>query len=52
MFFRFDSASKIILLAWVNDDDTMRAYGSRTVPTRPSKVCWKAVILPTISKRC
>lgn len=30
LFFRFDSASKIIVFAWVNDDDTLRAYGSRT----------------------
>ncbi|WP_425484192.1 type II toxin-antitoxin system YhaV family toxin [Allomesorhizobium camelthorni] len=30
LFFRFDSASKIIVLAWVNDDDTLRAYGSKT----------------------
>jgi toxin YhaV len=30
LFFRFDSASKLIVLAWVNDEDTLRAYGSRT----------------------
>lgn len=30
LFFRFDSASKIIVLAWVNDDETLRAYGSKT----------------------
>ena len=30
LFFRFDTASRIIVLAWVNDDDTLRAYGSRT----------------------
>jgi toxin YhaV len=30
LFFRFDSASKIIVFAWVNDDETLRAYGSRT----------------------
>ncbi|KQT65119.1 MULTISPECIES: type II toxin-antitoxin system YhaV family toxin [unclassified Aureimonas] len=29
LFFRFDSASRIIVLAWVNDDATLRAYGSR-----------------------
>ena len=28
-FFRFDSASRIIVVAWVNDDRTLRAYGSR-----------------------
>ena len=29
LFFRFDTASKIILYAWVNDETTLRAYGSR-----------------------
>lgn len=30
LFFRFDSSAKVIILAWVNDEDTLRAYGSRT----------------------
>jgi len=30
LFFRFDSASRIIVLAWVNDDETLRTYGSKT----------------------
>ncbi len=30
LFFRFDSASRIIVIAWVNDDRTLRAYGSRS----------------------
>mgnify|MGYP000277131377 FL=1 len=30
LFFRFDSLSKIIIYAWVNDGDTLRAYGSKT----------------------
>lgn len=30
LFFRFDSKAKVIVLAWVNDDLTLRAYGSRT----------------------
>lgn len=30
LFFRFDSASKVIVLGWVNDTGTLRAYGSRT----------------------
>ncbi|MDW4551666.1 type II toxin-antitoxin system YhaV family toxin [Defluviimonas sp. D31] len=30
LFFRFDSASKVILLAWVNDEGTKRAYESKT----------------------
>lgn len=28
LFFRFDSAAKIIVYAWVNDEDTKRAYES------------------------
>lgn len=30
LFFRFHSESKIIVLAWVNDDETKRAYDSKT----------------------
>jgi toxin YhaV len=30
LFFRFDSASRIIVLAWVNDEATLRAYGEKT----------------------
>lgn len=30
LFFRFDSAARIIVLAWVNDETTLRAYGART----------------------
>lgn len=30
LFFRFDAAAKVVVLAWVNDKDTKRAYGSRT----------------------
>ena len=30
LFFRFDARSKIIVLAWVNDEKTLRAFGSRT----------------------
>ncbi|MBS1304100.1 type II toxin-antitoxin system YhaV family toxin [Loktanella sp. SALINAS62] len=29
-FFRFDSNAKVIVLAWVNDEKTLRAYGSKT----------------------
>lgn len=28
LFFRYHKASKVIILAWVNDDGTKRAYGS------------------------
>ena len=30
LFFRFNSAAKIIVLAWVNDERSLRAYNSRT----------------------
>lgn len=30
VFFRFDSKAKIIIYCWVNDEDTLRAYGSKT----------------------
>lgn len=30
LFFRFHIESKIIVYAWVNDDDTKRAYGSKS----------------------
>jgi len=30
LYFRYDTTSKIIITAWVNDDSTRRAYGSKT----------------------
>lgn len=30
LFFRYDSRSKVIIFAWVNDETTLRAYGSKT----------------------
>jgi len=30
LFFRFDSTSKTIIYAWVNDEETLRSYGSKT----------------------
>lgn len=30
LFFRFSSAANVIVLAWVNDEQTRRAYGSKT----------------------
>lgn len=30
LFYRFDSSAKVIVLAWVNDEDTKRAYDSKT----------------------
>lgn len=30
LFFRFDSGARVIVLAWMNDEKTLRAYGSRS----------------------
>lgn len=32
LFFRFDSTSRIIIYAWVNDENTLRKAGARTDP--------------------
>ena len=32
LFFRFDSKTRIIIFAWVNDDSTLRASGSKKDP--------------------
>ena len=32
LFFRFDSKSKIIIFAWVNDADTLRSSGGKSDP--------------------
>ena len=29
LFFRYDSRAKVIIYAWVNDNDTLRTYGSK-----------------------
>lgn len=32
LFFRFDSASRVIIFAWVNDEHSLRSSGSKTDP--------------------
>ena len=32
LFFRFDTKTRIIIFAWVNDENTLRASGSKTDP--------------------
>lgn len=32
LFFRFDSKTRIIVFAWVNDENTLRSSGSKTDP--------------------
>ena len=37
LFFRFGSEAKIIVFAWVNDEQTLRTYGSKTDADRVFK---------------
>ena len=37
LFFRFSSSAKTILFAWVNDEKTLRTYGSKTDAYRTFK---------------
>lgn len=30
LFFRYDTRAKVIIYAWINDDENLRAYGSKT----------------------
>jgi toxin YhaV len=30
LFFRYDTAAKVIIFAWVNDETTLRTYGAKT----------------------
>lgn len=30
LFFRYDSRTRIVILAWVNDQNTLRTYGAKT----------------------
>ena len=32
LFFRFDSTSRVIIFAWVNDENTLRSAGSKSDP--------------------
>ncbi len=32
LFFRFDSKTKIVIFAWVNDENTLRSSGAKTDP--------------------
>ena len=32
LFFRFDSKTKIVIFAWVNDENTLRSSGSKSDP--------------------
>lgn len=30
LFFRFETKAKVVIYSWFNDDETLRAYGSKT----------------------
>jgi toxin YhaV len=52
LFFRFDSKSRVIIFAWINDEHTLRAAGSKN---DPYAVCKRMLILGTlrtIGMRC
>ncbi len=36
LFFRYHAPSKVLVLAWVNDEDSKRAYESSDSPSRPT----------------
>lgn len=37
LFFRYDSRAKIIVFAWVNDEQTLRSAGSKSDPFLSTK---------------
>ncbi|SUA21568.1 Toxin YhaV [Neisseria gonorrhoeae] len=52
LFFRYDSNSKIIILAWVNDSGTKRTYGGKNDAYTVFKKCWGTEILLQIGLHC
>jgi hypothetical protein len=48
LFFRYDSKAKVIVYAWVNDEQTLRSSGSKSDPMRCSRRCWDAATRRTI----
>ena len=51
LFYRFNSDAKVIVVAWVNDDQTLRAYGSKTDAYATFKGMLKMATHLTISTR-
>ena len=51
LFYRFNSDAKVIVVAWVNDDKTLRPMAARRMPMRRSKGCWKMATHLTILTR-
>ncbi|MBG6127658.1 toxin YhaV [Pseudomonas sp. BG2dil] len=45
LFFRYDSRSKVIVYAWVNDETPYGLQAANPIPTPYSRRCWAAAIL-------
>jgi len=52
LFFRYHAPSKLIVFAWVNDEDTKRANESGDDAYRCFARCWREVILPMTGISC
>lgn len=52
LFFRHHAPSKVIVFAWVNEDDTKRAHENSDDAYRVFARCWKATILQTAGTSC
>ena len=59
LFFRYDSKTKFIIFAWVNDENTLRTYGAKTDAYRVFKGMlekgnppddWKALLAESSAK--
>lgn len=59
LLFRYDSKTKVIIFAWVNDENTLRTYGAKTDAYRVFKGMldagnppddWKALLAATSAK--
>src|SRR5690606_29015303 len=52
LFFGYSSASKVIIFAWVNDENTLQTYGARTDAYKVFKRMLNSSSRPTIGTRC
>ena len=40
LFFRFSTTHRTLIFSWVNDEQSLRTYGSRTDAYKVFRVCW------------
>ncbi len=52
LFFRYHAPSQQIVFAWVNDEDSKRAYGSSDDAYRVFRKCWRAAWLEPKAHTC